>query len=81
MKNKLFKWISKKLLANDPILWAFTEAYVQSEAESEIDRELTEEELGNFVEVFFVDEEIEYKRMELVREAILKAVAGEDTWV
>lgn len=81
MKNKLFKWIPKEYLSNDPILWAITEEYVQSEAEASIGRTLTKKELSNFVDVLYDDDEIDYMRIEIIREAVLKVVDGVDTWI
>lgn len=81
MKSKLFKWISKKSLANDPILWVFTEEMIQEKAEAEIGRRLTQDELLNFVDLWHEDLEIDSIRQELISELISKAVSGPDTWV
>ena len=44
------------------------------EAEQEIDRKLTEEELERVVDSLYEDDEIFWQRNVLIREAILKAV-------
>jgi hypothetical protein len=70
MKNKLFKWMSKKSFDNDPIVWAVTESMIQQEAESEIGRRLSELEIERLVEAMWDDKETAWNSIVLIREAI-----------
>jgi hypothetical protein len=81
MKNKLFKFISKKSLVDDPILFVITENMIQEEAEEEIGRRLTEDELHDFVGLIHEDLEIYDLYRELMSEGIRKVVEGPDSWI
>ena len=45
MKKLSNKWLRLERFEGDPIMFAISEGLVQTEAEQEIDRKLTEEEL------------------------------------
>lgn len=69
MKKNLFKWLKKESIES-PIFWLITEEMVQEEAEQEINRRLTEEELKELFEFQYDDDRLSWDRMVLIRVAI-----------
>lgn len=62
------------LKIDDPVIWPITQALVQLEAESEIDRELTNIELNRLKEMFYDDEKVSWNRMVMIREAMSEVI-------
>lgn len=73
MKKSIFKWLNRKSIES-PIFWLITEDMVQEEAEQEIDRRLTENELKELIEYQYGDEDFDWNRMVMAREAIRKVI-------
>ena len=73
MKKAIFKWLNRKSIES-PIFWLITEDMVQEEAEQEIDRKLTENELKELIGYQYGDEDFDWHRMVMAREAIRKVI-------
>ena len=58
----------------DPLFWPISSELVQQEAEQEIKRRLTDIELNRLKEMFYDDDDLMWKRMEMIRDAVLVAI-------
>ena len=73
----IFKWF-KKMTIESPIFWLITEDMIQEEAEQEIDRKLTDDELKELFNDQYFDDDIVWNRMVLIREAITKLLTRKE---
>ena len=72
--------LNEKGLGDDLIVWVVTEEMIQMEAESEIDRRLTDIELNRVFQCFDEDDETLWNRMVLIREAVNSALKNPREW-
>ena len=59
---------------NDPLFWPISSELAQQEAEQEIERRLTDIELNRLKEMFYDDDDVMWKRAEMIRDAALVAI-------
>lgn len=81
--NSIFKfptWQNDETFEDDQIVWFFTEEMIQSEAEMELDRRLTDVELHRVFQCFFEDDDTLWNRVTFTREAIRNAVDEPEQW-
>jgi len=69
--SKAFKWLKEDDFSKDPIILAITETMIQDQAESELERRLTQKELYRIKELFFeCDDALGENLDNLIAEAI-----------
>ncbi len=73
-EDELKNLVSSYLEIDDPVIWPITLEIIQYEAEEEIERRLTDIEVNRFEFMCFDDDDVSWKRMEMIRDAILVAV-------